>query len=140
MKAKTFLTLASALVFSLSAFGAEKEETPLLKEMKAMNKSLRTIKKQVADPSKKADNLALLETIKKSLDSSHKLEPAKTKDQADKPTYTKKYQEEIIELGKAFGELEAAIKVEKPDDAKAAIEKISKLKEQGHKDFGVDED
>ncbi len=141
MKLKPFLTLAAAsLALSFSVVAAEKDETPLGKEMAAMNKNLRTLKRQLADPAKKEDNLAILAKIKKNTEAAHELEPAKTKDQADKPTYTNKYKEQVIELGKAFGELEAAIMVDKQDEAKAALEKISKLKEKGHKDFGVDED
>lgn len=140
MKAKTFLTLATTLAFSLTAFAADKEETPLLKEMKIMNRSLRTLKKQVADPAKKDDNLALLATIRKSTKAAHDYEPAKTKDQSDKAPYLAKFKEQMKELDKTFEEVETAVKADKPDDAKAAIEKLSKIKEKGHKDFGVDEE
>lgn len=141
MKNRLLLTLLSVLALGAGSFAAEdKDETPLSKEMTQMNKSLRTIKRNLADPSKKAENLELLEKIKKNLDAEHNLDPKKTKEQTDKPAYTKKFKDEIIELGKAFGELEAAIKVDKADEAKAALEKISKLKEKGHKDFGVDDD
>ena len=141
MKFKTFLTLAATAVLSLNVSVAD-DDTPLSKEMSAMNKSLRMLKRQLPDPAKKADNLALLEKIKGNLDAAHKLEPAKAKDQpgADKPAYIEKYKTQMIELGKAFGELEASIKVDKPDEAKKALEKISELKEKGHKDFGADDE
>src|SRR3954451_14251085 len=125
MKIKLLLTLVSALAMSFSGVAlAADEETPLSKEMTAMNKSLRTIKRQLADPAKKADNLELLGKVKTNLDAAHKLEPKKTKEQADKPAYTKKFQDEMMDLGKAVGELEAAIKVDKADDAKKALDKI----------------
>lgn len=129
------LLLTAALAFNFSAMA---DDTPLSKEMSAMNKALRTLKRQIADPTKKEDNLKLLEGIKKNTTNSHDLDPAKTKDQSDKVAYTNKYKEQIIELGKAFGELEAAIRVDKQDDAKKALEKISELKEKGHKDFEVE--
>jgi hypothetical protein len=138
MKLKTLVTLFSAVAFSLSAIGAD--ETPLSKEMSTMNKNLRTVKRQLGDPAKKENNLELIGKVKTALDAAHKLEPRKTKDQTDKPAYTKKYQEEMIELGKAVGELEAAIKVDSKDDADKAMKKIYELKEKGHKDFGVDDD
>ncbi len=137
---KTFLTLASALVFAVSAIGAEKEESPLHKEMKVINKSLRTLKRQVADPAKKDDNLQLLATIRKSTKAAHDMEPAKTKDQSDKAAYITKYKEQMTQLDKTFEEVETAIKADKPDDAKKSLEKLSDIKEKGHKDFGVDED
>ena len=141
MKFKTLFTLATSLALSVTLV-AKEEDTPLSKQMSQMNKSLRMLKKQLADPAKKADNLALLEKIKGNLDEAHKLEPKKTADvpAAEKSAYIEKYKQEMIELGKAFGEVEAAIKVDKPDDAKKALEKISDLKEKGHKDFGADED
>lgn len=140
MKIKTLLTLATALALGFTTYAAEDKDTPLSKEMTTMNKSLRTIKRQLADPAKKADNLELLAKVKTAMDSAHKLEPKKTKDQADKPAYTKKFQDEMIDLGKAVGELEAAIKVDSQDDAKKALDKIYQIKEKGHKDFGVDDD
>ncbi len=141
MKLNSLLTIVTAFSISFSAGFAAEEDTPLSTQMKAMNRNLRTLKRQLADPAKKEDNLALLEKIKKSLDEAHMLEPAKTKDIAagERAAYTEKYKQQIIELGKSFGEVEAAIKVDKPDEAKKALEKISDLKEKGHKDFGVDE-
>jgi soluble cytochrome b562 len=138
---KSKLLLSTALVFSMvgAAFAAS-DETPLGKEMSTINKNLRTVKRQLADPAKKAENLEAVGKVKKALDSAHNLDPKKTKDQSDKPAYTKKFKEQMVELGKTVGELEAAIKVDKTDEAKKALDKIYQLKEKGHKDFGVDDD
>lgn len=135
---RTLLTACFAAAFALTAVAAD--ETPLSKEMSAMNKSLRTVKRQLADTSKKEDNLALVDKVMKSIEATHTLEPKKTSEQSDKPAYTKKFQEEMLELGKTVGELKEAIKADKTDDAKAALDKIYKLKDKGHKDFGVDDD
>jgi soluble cytochrome b562 len=138
---KLKLLLSSVLALSLAGLGyAASDETPLSKEMSAINKSLRTVKRQLADPAKKAENLELVGKVKTNLDAAAKLEPKKTKDQADKAGYTKKYKEEMGDLAKAVGDLESAIKGDKADDAKKALDKIYQLKEKGHKDFGVDED
>ncbi len=139
MKMKTLLTLLAAFSLGFTVNAADKEEdTPLGKEMAAMNKSLRLIKRQLPDPAKKAENLELLAKIKKNTEAAHKLDPAKTKDQADKAAYTAKYKDQVVELGKAFGALEAAIKVDNQDEAKAALDKIQSLKEKGHEDFEVE--
>ena len=142
MKFKTLLTLAATLALGFNAAIAADDDTPLAKEMSAMNKSLRTLKRQVADASKKEDNLALIASMKKHLDAGAKLEPAKTKDvpAADKPAYLAKYKEQIASLGKSFDELEAAVKADKADDAKKVFEKMSDQKEKGHKDFGADDE
>lgn len=139
MKSRILLSTACILSLALGGFAAD-DETPLSKEMSVMNKSLRTVKRNLADPAKKAESLELLAKVKKSLDAAAKLEPRKTKDQADKPAYTQKYKEQMGDLAKAVGELEGAVTADKPDDAKKALDKIYQLKEKGHKDFGVDDE
>ena len=58
---------------------------------------------------------------------------------ADKAAYLDKYKAQMADLAKTFDEIEAALKADKPDDAKKALEKLSDQKEKGHKDFGGDE-
>ena len=134
MKIKTFLALFVTAALSLNLACAAEEDTPLAKQMKTMNKSLRTLKRQVGDGSKKEENLELLATIKKTLAASAELEPTKTKDvpAGEKDAYLEKYKKELSELGKSFEEVEAALK--------KAFDKISEQKEKGHKDFGADDD
>lgn len=141
MKLKSLLTLAATLAISFTPAFAAEDDTPLAKEMKTMNKSLRTLKRQVADATKKDENIALIAGIKKSLDASMKLEPAKTKEvpAGEKASYIAKYKQQMTDLGKTYGELEAAIKAGKTDEANKALEKLSQEKEKGHKDFGADE-
>ncbi|MDB6174882.1 MAG: hypothetical protein JWL59_4193 [Chthoniobacteraceae bacterium] len=141
MKFKTLLTLAATLALGFNVATAADDDTPLGTEMKAMNKSLRTLKKQLADASKKDENVALVEKMKKDLAASKKHEPAKTKDipAADKAAYLAKYQEQMDALGKSYDELEVAVKADKVDDAKKVLEKLSDQKEKGHKDFNPDD-
>ena len=141
MKIKTLLTLLTTAALSLNVALAADDDTPLAKEMKTMNKSLRALKKQVADATKKDDNLALIATIKKSLDAAAKLEPAKTKDvpAAEKAAYLDKYKAQMTDLAKTYDELEVAIKADKADDVKKALDKLADEKEKGHKDFAPDE-
>jgi hypothetical protein len=141
MKLKTLLTLLATAALSINVAFAAEDDTALAKEMKTMNKSLRTLKRQVGDASKKEENLQLLATIKKTLDASAKLEPAKTKDQpaGERTKYLENYHKQLADLGKSFDEVEAAVKADKPEDAKKAFEKVSEQKEKGHKDFGADD-
>jgi cytochrome c556 len=141
MKLKSLLTLALTLAIGCTAALAADEPTPLEKEMKAMNKSLRTLKKQATDATKKDENLTLIDGIKKNIEASLKLEPAKTKDvpAAEKAAYLDKYKAQITELGKTYDELAAAIKADKADDVKKALDKLTDEKEKGHKDFAPDE-
>ena len=141
MKIKTLLTLAMTLALGFTTALAAEDDTPLMKEMKAMNKSLRTIKRQVADATKKDENVGLIAGIKKNIDASIKLQPAQTKDipAAEKAAYLDKYKAQMTDMGKLFDELDAAVKAGKGDAAAAIFEKLSQSKEKGHKDFGADE-
>lgn len=141
MKLKTLLTAVMALAIGATTAMAKDDDTPLSKEMSAMNKALRTLKRQAADASKKADNLALVATIKEKIAASLKYEPAKTKDQpaAEKPAYLEKFKKQMGDLDKAVDELKAAIESGNGDAATKVFEKLGDIKEKGHKDFGADE-
>jgi cytochrome c556 len=142
MKLKSLLTLALTLAIGCTAAFAQDEPTPLEKEMKAMNKSLRTLKKQAADATKKDENITLIDGIKKNIEAAAKLQPIKTKDvpAADKAAYLDKYKAQMTELGKTYDELAAAIKADKADDIKKALDKLGEQKDKGHKDFAPDEE
>jgi soluble cytochrome b562 len=139
MKLKTLLTFAASLAAGASL--AMADDTPLGKEMSAMNKALRTLKRQVADPAKKAENLALVDDMKKRVEASAKYEPAKTKDQpaADKPKYLEDYKAQIADLGKAIDELRAAVDKGDATAVQAVFDKLSDIKEKGHQKFSPDE-
>ena len=141
MKFKSLLTLAAIVAVGFNVAIAADDDTPLTKQMKIQNKSLRTLKRQIEDASKKDDNLALIAAAKASIVESDKLEPAKTKDvpAADKAAYLDKYHSEMKELAKTWDDLEAAVKDGKIDDAKKIFEKLADQKEKGHKDFNPDD-
>lgn len=141
MKLKTLLTLAAALVVTSGPAFAQEEDTPLSKEMSAMNRAWRKLKKQAADPAQKESSLALVATMKEKSEAALKFEPAQTKDQpeADKAAYLEKYKEMVTALGRTLDELKEAI--EKGDNVQitALFEKVSDEKEKGHEKFAPDE-
>jgi len=141
MKLKSLLTLAAVLAVGFNVAIAADDDTPLAKEMKTVNKNIRTLKRQVEDASKKDENLALIAASKKALDECIKMEPAKTKDvpAGEKAAYLDKYKAQMKDVAKSFDELEAAVKAGKVDDAKKIFEKLSDEKEKGHKDFNPDD-
>jgi Cytochrome b562 len=141
MKLKTLLTLLATAAIGTSAAFAAEEDTPLAKEMKATNKALRTLKRQIADSAKKDENLKLAAECQEHTAAAAKYEPAQIKEvpEADKAAYLEKYKLQMAELAKSFEALAAAIKADKQDDAKAVLEKLSEQKEKGHKDFAPDE-
>ncbi len=142
MKFRILLTLLTTLTLGFTSTVRAEEDTPLAKSMSAMNKSLRMLKRQLADATKKDDNVALVGKIKGNIAEALKLQPAKTKDvpEAEKAAYIEKYKAQLGDLDKTFTGIEDALKAGKTDDAKALFEKLSEQKEKGHKDFGADDD
>ena len=140
MKLKTLLTLVATLALGANFAVADDDETPLSKEMSSMNRTLRSLKRQATDMTKKAENLALIEKVKGNLAAMAKYEPRKTKEQpaADKPAYVEKFKQQIAGLTKAVDELKAAVEKGEEDAIAAGFEKLSELKEKGHNDFGAD--
>jgi predicted nucleotide-binding protein len=140
MKLKSLITALMALAVGAN-FAVADEDTPLSKEMASMNKTQRTLKRQVADSSKKAENLELVAKMKANLAASIKLEPAKTKDQpaADKAAYLEKYKKQMADVDKALDDLKATIEKGDAEGSQKIFEKLTDLKEKGHKDFAPDE-
>ena len=140
MKMKSLLAFVSAFALAASLAVAE-DDTPLAKEMSALNKALRSLKKTVSDPAAKAANLAAIDKMKANVTAAAKYEPAKTKDQpaAEKPAYLEKYKKQMVDLEKALDELRAAVDKADETAVQTAFEKLSDMKEKGHKDFAPDE-
>ena len=67
MKIKALLTILTTLALGFNAAIAADDDTPLAKNMSAMNKSLRMLKRQLSDASKKDENVGILEKVKTSL-------------------------------------------------------------------------
>jgi soluble cytochrome b562 len=140
MKSKILFTVLTALALGMNA-GIADDDTPLSKEMSALNKSLRALKRQAGDASMKTQNLELIAKMKANVAAGLKYEPAKTKEQpvADKPTYVDKYKAQMKDLDAALDEAKAAIEKGDADAQQKAFDKLSDLKEKGHKDFAPDE-
>jgi hypothetical protein len=132
--------LPVALVLAIGSTAVRAEDTPMEKEMSAMNKAYKALKKSVEDPSKKEDNLKLLAEIKKTAEASAKMEPKTTKDQPDaqKAAYLEKFRAQMSDYIKAVTEVEAAVNAGNGAAAKAGLDKLNDLKKKGHEDFKKD--
>lgn len=138
MKMLKHLTpLAIVLSLGVTAFA---EDTPMEKEMSAMNKAYKALKKSVEDPAAKAENLKLIAEIKKTTEASTKLEPKTAADQpaASKPAYLEKYKAQMAAFAKEVAALEAAVTAGNTAAAKASFDKLNDLKKKGHEDFKKD--
>jgi hypothetical protein len=141
IKLKSIFTLFAALAICAPSLLAAEEETPLAKEMTAMNKTLRTLKRQVGDTTKKTESVAMVDKMKANVAAALKYEPTITKDQpaADKPAFVEKFKKQLGELDKILDDLKAAINKGDADGVTQQFEKLSDIKEKGHKDFAPEE-
>ena len=135
LKHLTPLALILALGISVQA-----EDTPMEKEMGAMNKAYKALKKTVEDPAQKAENLKLIAEIKRTAEVTTKMEPKTTADQpaAGKAAFLEKYKAQMADFSKEVAALEAAVNAGNTAAAKASFDKLNELKKKGHEDFKKD--
>jgi len=128
-----------ALVLSLG-LAAHADDTPMEKEMSAMNKAYKALKKSLEDPAQKAENLKLIAEIKKTTEASSKMEPKTTADQpaAGKAAFVEKYKAQMADFAKEVAALEAAVNAGDMAAAKASFDKLNDLKKKGHEAFKKD--
>lgn len=138
MKLKHLLTLLAAFAITVPAFA--EEDTPLAKEMEKVGKALKGVNRDIADASKKAENLKRIDDAKAANQAALKYEPAKTKEvpAADKAKFLAGYKSSMEEAGKLLDALKAAVEAGKTDDAKAVMDKLNKAKKDGHKEYKAD--
>ena len=134
---KKITPLVAVLSLGISAFA---EDTPMEKEMGAMNKAYKALKKSIEDPAQKEENLKLIAEIKKTNDASSKMEPKTLADQpaAAKAAYLEKFKASMADFGKQVEALEAAVKAGNTAEAKAKFDKLNDLKKKGHEEFKKD--
>jgi soluble cytochrome b562 len=131
--------LTLILLLPLRAIAQEKKESPLHTEMEAINRSLRLINRQYADPAQKASTLDLVVTMEKHAETARTLTPPKSEKMAaeDQAKYLDTFHKDLDALIKEIGLLKQAITSDKTDAAKVEIDKIAHLKDSSHKELGV---
>jgi soluble cytochrome b562 len=131
--------LTLALLLPLRTFAEEGKDSPLHVEMEAINRSLRLINRQYADPAQKASTLELVATMQKHAETARTLTPPKAEKLTgdDQTKYVDTFHKDLDALLKEIGLLKQALTTDKTDAAKAEIDKIAQLKESSHKELGV---
>lgn len=131
--------LTLALLLPLRTFAEEGKDSPLHVEMEAINRSLRLINRQYADPAQKASTLELVATMQKHAETARTLTPPKAEKLTgdDQTKYVDTFHKDLDALLKEIGLLKQALITDKTDAAKAEIDKIAQLKESSHKELGV---
>ncbi len=134
---RNLIPFALVLTLGATAFG---DETPMEKEMSAMNKAYKALKKTIADPASKDANLKLIAEIKKTTETSTKMEPKTAADQpaAGKAAFLEKFKAQMAAFSKEVAALEAAVTAGNTAAAEASFAKLNDLKKKGHEDFKKD--
>jgi soluble cytochrome b562 len=138
------LAFAAALLLALPSLptgalsAADKgNETELEKVMGQMNGAFRKLRRQVADPSKNAESLQLVATVRKTSEDSLKLVPALAADkpESERPAFIAGYREQMRSFIAALAPLEAALKAGDNAKAEAAIAELLALQKKAHKEY-----
>ncbi|HSI10346.1 MAG TPA: cytochrome b562 [Rariglobus sp.] len=133
--------LLAALSLSLAASpfvrAAGEDETQLGKEMSAMNKAFRQLKKQAADATQNAASAELVAQVKKNAEASIELIPEKAAGlpEAERAAFAENYKKEMKAFVGVLGKLEAAFKAGDNEAAGKLIAEIGALQKAGHKEF-----
>lgn len=138
MKSRLLLAaLSLALLVSPLARAAGDDDSPLGKEMSAMNRAFRQLKKQAGDAAQNASSLELLAKIKKASEASIDLIPEKAAGlpEADRTAFVEKYKKEMKEFVAALDKLEAAFKAGDNETATKLVAELNALQKSGHKEF-----
>ena len=134
-----FVVLTLTLLLPVRTFAEGGKDSPLHNEMEAINRSLRLINRQYADPAQKTYTLELVATMQKHAETARTLTPPKSDKMAaaDQTKYLDTFHKDLDALIKEIGLLKQALAVSKTDAAKVEIDKIKQLEDSSHKELGV---
>ncbi len=142
-KMSRFALLASLLTFSASGAWAahpapaQDEDAAIVQHMKQVNRGLRRLRRQAADPAQKDSSLELVRKMKSSVQAAQKEEPLKTPDlpEAERGPFLKAFREKMDSLIETLTQLESALQNDKFDETEELVKKLFALKKEGHDKF-----
>jgi hypothetical protein len=112
--------------------------------MKQMNRSMKRLERQVADATKKEENLKLVGEAQRGCIAAKGMVPkgpwSEETDAAKKGAALEPYRRHLIVVAHKLLDLETAIMDGKGEDAKKLMVEINKLKDDAHKEMGVKEE
>jgi soluble cytochrome b562 len=105
--------------------------------MDSINDHLRELRGQIGDAARKAENLALVQTVKENLEAAQKLVPEKAAELSgpDREAFLKAFHAKIEQVLGTVDELARAIDSGLTDQARELLVKLNDLKKEGHSQF-----
>jgi soluble cytochrome b562 len=145
MKIRLILSCLALLLAVAPARAAEEKHsdkhaekhTELGDKMEKINAAWRKLRRQVAEPAKNADSLALLAEIRAASAGTEKMTPDKASDlpEADRAKFQADYAAGMKKFAGMLDDLEAALKAGKNDDAGKIVSAIADFQRESHKAF-----
>ena len=129
--------IASAFLVLSPATRAAEEETPLAKEMNAMDDNLKALKKIIANAAENKKSLELLDKVQASVVASKSMTPAEVKNipEAERAQWVADYRKEMAVLLEHLCKMEVAIIDGKNADAETLFKGLKKIEDDGHEKF-----
>lgn len=140
MKIRLLLLSVAVALAPVTGFSAD-AETELGGKMEKIGGAFRALRRQVADPSKNADSLTKVATIRENAEASLKLEPAKKADvpAAQQKKFVDDYRAEMRKFLELTGKLEAALKANNNAEAEKLLTQLNDQQKASHKQFKKDD-
>ncbi len=125
------------LVASPANSAVFEEDTPLAKHMDSINDHLRELRGQIGDAARKAENLAIVQTVRENFEEARKLVPEKAAELSgpDREAFLKGFRSKIDQVLGTVDELAKAIDSGMTDEAGELLVKLNDLKKEGHSEF-----
>jgi len=134
------ISLFSALFLQMVVMAQEpNEHSPLQREMETINRDMRKLNRQYADPAQKASSSEIVTEMQKSVEKAKTLVPPKAEKlpEAEKAKYLSTYKKDMDALETELAALKGAVDAGANDKTKAELDKINHLKMDSHKELGV---
>ncbi len=140
MKSTCSTRLCCAVLTLLVPFARLAVASSVHDEMEAINRSVRQLGRQIADPAQKTSSLALVAEIEKHATTARALTPSRAQKLAgdEQAKYTATFQKNLDALLRELGALKTALASDKFDVARVELQKIAQLKDASHKELGVE--
>jgi soluble cytochrome b562 len=116
---------------------SDEDQTELGDKMDKMNGAFRKLKKQLPDPASNASSLEQVAILRQYAEEAIKLTPAKAADipEANRAKFVADYQAGMKKTLELIGNLEAALKANKNDEAQKVFAELGAAQKEGHKQF-----
>ena len=107
--------------------------------METINRDMRKLTRQYADPTQKASSQQLVAEMQKSTETATTLTPPKAEKMTDpaKTKYLDLYKKDMDTLTAGLSSLKEAVDAGDADKTKAALDKLNQIKMDSHKELGV---